>query len=132
MNNPLRNILDQYKNVQLKVPNKSVSTETILDEFIALSSFTNVNFLDLNFTNVSFDSSFFDDYSFENCNFDTTLFRDASFLNCNFKNWCLKNFNFIKANFEDETVRFELELKLKHRQTRLVQDYLFQNQLDIF
>lgn len=31
---------------------------------------------------------------------------------------------------KDETVRFELELK--HRQTRLVQDYLFQNQLDIF
>ena len=31
---------------------------------------------------------------------------------------------------KDETVRFELELK--HRQTRLVQDYLFQNQLDVF
>ena len=31
---------------------------------------------------------------------------------------------------KDETVRFELELK--HRQTRLVQDYLFQNQLDMF
>lgn len=31
---------------------------------------------------------------------------------------------------KDETVRFELELK--HRQTRLVQDYLFQNQLDLF
>jgi len=29
-----------------------------------------------------------------------------------------------------ETVRFELELK--HHQTRLVQDYLFQNQLDMF
>ena len=31
---------------------------------------------------------------------------------------------------KDETVRFELELK--HRQTKLVQDYLFQNQLDMF
>ena len=34
------------------------------------------------------------------------------------------------TNKKDETVRFELELK--HRQTRLVQDYLFQNQLDMF
>lgn len=31
---------------------------------------------------------------------------------------------------KDETVRFELELK--HRQTKLVQDYLFNNQLDVF
>jgi len=31
---------------------------------------------------------------------------------------------------KDETVRFELELK--YRQTKLVQDYLFQNQLDMF
>ena len=31
---------------------------------------------------------------------------------------------------KDETVRFELELK--HRQTKLVQDYLFQNKLDMF
>lgn len=31
---------------------------------------------------------------------------------------------------KDKTVRFELELK--HRQTKLVQDYLFQNQLDMF
>ena len=31
---------------------------------------------------------------------------------------------------KDETVRFELELK--HHQTKLVQDYLFENQLDIF
>ena len=31
---------------------------------------------------------------------------------------------------KDETLRFELELK--HRQTKLVQDYLFQNQLDMF
>ena len=30
----------------------------------------------------------------------------------------------------DESVRFELELK--HRQTKLVQDYLFENQLDVF
>lgn len=31
---------------------------------------------------------------------------------------------------KDETVRFELELK--HRQTKLVQNYLFTNQLDVF
>ena len=31
---------------------------------------------------------------------------------------------------KDQSVRFEIELK--HRQTKLVQDYLFQNQLDIF
>ena len=30
---------------------------------------------------------------------------------------------------KDQRVRFEIELK--HRQTKLVQDYLFQNQLDI-
>ena len=31
---------------------------------------------------------------------------------------------------KDQIVRFEIELK--HQQTKLVQDYLFQNQLDIF
>ena len=31
---------------------------------------------------------------------------------------------------KDQSVRFEIELK--HRETKLVQDYLFQNQLDIF
>ena len=31
---------------------------------------------------------------------------------------------------KDQNVRFEI--KLKHRQTKLVQDYLFQNQLDVF
>ena len=31
---------------------------------------------------------------------------------------------------KDERVRFEIELK--HRQTKLVQDYLFTNQLDVF
>jgi hypothetical protein len=31
---------------------------------------------------------------------------------------------------KDQNVRFEIELK--HRQTKLVQDYLFQNQLDVF
>ncbi len=52
MNNQLKNIMDQYKNGQLKVRNESFSTETILDGFLALSSFTNVNFLDLNLTQV--------------------------------------------------------------------------------
>ena len=101
MNNKFKNMIDQHKNGQTKFCNESFSAETILDEFIGLSSFTNVNFLDLNLTNVDFDSSFFDDCSFENCNFDTTLFRDASFLNCNFKNCSLKNCNFIKAEFEE-------------------------------
>ena len=101
MKNQLKNIIDEYKNGQLKVRNKSFSTETILDECIALSFFINVNFLDLNFTKVNFDSSFFDDCSFENCNFDTTLFRNASFLNCNFKNCSLKNCNLVKADFEE-------------------------------
>jgi hypothetical protein len=40
MNNQLKNIIDQYKNGQLKVRNESFSTETILDRFLALSSFT--------------------------------------------------------------------------------------------
>lgn len=31
---------------------------------------------------------------------------------------------------KDQGVRFEL--KLKHRQTKLVQDYLFNNQRDVF
>ena len=31
---------------------------------------------------------------------------------------------------KNETVHFELELR--HRQTRLVQDYLFQNKVDMF
>ena len=52
MNKQLKNIMDQYKSGQLKVGNESFSTETILDGFLALSSFTNVNFLDLNLTNV--------------------------------------------------------------------------------
>ena len=105
MNNKFKNIMDQYRNGQLKVRNESFSTETILDGFLALSSFTNVNFLDLNLTNVDFDSSFFDDCSFENCNFDGTVFRDATFLNCKFKNCSLKNCNFVKAEFEE--IKFE-------------------------
>lgn len=35
-----------------------------------------------------------------------------------------------KVYQKDQRVRFEIELK--HRETKLVQDYLFQNQLDIF
>ena len=103
MNKEFKNLMDQYKNGQLKVRNESFSTETILDGFLALSSFTNVNFLDLNFTNVDFDSSFFDECSFENCSFDRTFFREATFINCNFKNCSLKNCNFIKAEFEKIT-----------------------------
>ena len=36
----------------------------------------------------------------------------------------------IRVYKKDQRVRFEIELK--HRQTKLVQDYLFNNQLDIF
>ena len=101
MNNQFKNIIDQYKNGQLQVRNQIFSTETILDGFLVLSSFTNVNFLDLKLTNVDFDSSFFDNCSFENCNFDGTAFRDATFGNCKFKNCLLKNCNFVKAEFEE-------------------------------
>ena len=97
MNNKFKNMIDQHKKGQLKVRNKSFSAETVLDEFIELSSFTNVNFLDLNLTNTKFTLSYFDDCSFENCNFDGTAFRDATFLNCKFKNCSLKDCSFVKA-----------------------------------
>jgi len=38
--------------------------------------------------------------------------------------------NYYRVYQKDQKVRFEIELK--HRQTKLVQDYLFQNQLDVF
>ena len=53
-------------------------------------------------------------------------FPDGKMLKINRRN----NSRHYRVYQKDETARFELELK--HGQTRLVQDYLFQNQLDIF
>ena len=103
MNNQLKNIIDQYKNSQLKVRNKSFSAETILDEFIGLSSFTNVNFLDLNLTNVDFDSSFFKECLFKNCIFESTSLQDAEFENCNLINCQIKNCNLTRVDFTETT-----------------------------
>jgi uncharacterized protein YjbI with pentapeptide repeats len=92
MNNQLKNIIDQYKNGQLKVRNESFSTETILDRFLALSSFTNANFLDLNLTNVDFDSSFFDDCSFEKA--ERESLSKAWFESCHFSETNFNGFDF--------------------------------------
>jgi hypothetical protein len=53
-------------------------------------------------------------------------FPDGKMLKVNRRN----NSRHYRVYQKDETVRFELELK--HRQTKLVQDYLFENQLDVF
>lgn len=53
-------------------------------------------------------------------------FPDGKMLKINRRN----NSRHYRVYQKDETVRFELELK--HRQTKLVQDYLFENQLDVF
>jgi hypothetical protein len=53
-------------------------------------------------------------------------FPDVKMLKVNRRN----NSRHYRVYQKDETVRFELELK--HRQTKLVQDYLFDNQLDVF
>jgi hypothetical protein len=53
-------------------------------------------------------------------------FPDGKMLKINRRN----NSRHYRVYQKDETARFKLELK--HGQTRLVQDYLFQNQLDIF
>jgi len=104
MNKELKNVIDQYKNGRLEtqnfqIRNESFSTAAVLDESLELSSFRNVNLLDLNFTNVDFASSFFTECSFKNCIFDKTLFRDAEFKNCSLKNCCLRNCNLIKVYF---------------------------------
>jgi len=82
MNKELKNVIDQYKNGRLEtqnlqIHNKSFSTGAVSDEFLELSSFRNVNLINLHFTNVDFASSFFSECSFKNCIFDRTLFRDA-------------------------------------------------------
>ena len=53
-------------------------------------------------------------------------FPDGKLLKVNRRN----NSRHYRVYQRDESVRFELELK--HRQTKLVQDYLFDNQLDVF
>ena len=53
-------------------------------------------------------------------------FPDGKMLKVNRRN----NSRHYRVYQKNETVRFELELK--HRQTKLVQDYLFKNQLDVF
>jgi hypothetical protein len=53
-------------------------------------------------------------------------FPDGKMLKINRRN----NSRHYRVYQKNETVRFELELK--HRQTKLVQDYLFKNQLDVF
>ena len=53
-------------------------------------------------------------------------FPDGKILKVNSRN----NSVHYRVYQKDQSVRFEIELK--HRETKLVQDYLFQNQLDIF
>jgi hypothetical protein len=53
-------------------------------------------------------------------------FPDVKMLKVNRRN----NSRHYRVYQKDESVRFELELK--HRQTKLVEDYLFENQLDVF
>ena len=53
-------------------------------------------------------------------------FPDVKMLKVNRRN----NSRHYRVYQKDESVRFELELK--HRQTKLVEDYLFDNQLDVF
>ena len=53
-------------------------------------------------------------------------FPDGKMLKVNRRN----NSLYYRVYQKDQDVRFELEFK--HRQTKLVQDYLFNNQLDVF
>ena len=53
-------------------------------------------------------------------------FPDGKILKVNRRN----NLVYYRVYQKNERVRFELELK--HRKTKLVQDYLFQNKLDVF
>jgi|TARA_B110000046_G_scaffold157343_1_gene168634 hypothetical protein len=86
---------------------------------------------DLNHTSKSFDGFLVDSRS-KIQNYTTTRhirlqdFPDGKILKVNRRN----NSVHYRVYQKDQSVRFEIELK--HRQTKLVQDYLFQNQLDIF
>ena len=85
---------------------------------------------DLNYTSKSFDEFLIDSRN-KIQNYTTTRhirlqdFPDGKILKVNRRN----NSVHYKVYQKDQNVRFEIELK--HRQTKLVQDYLFQNQLDI-
>lgn len=85
----------------------------------------------LNQTNKSFDEFLVDSRSHIQDHTNTKYiklqdFPNGKMLKINRRN----NSRHYRVYQKDETVRFELELK--HRQTRLVQNYLFQNQLDMF
>ena len=86
---------------------------------------------DLNHTSKLFDA-FLVDLRSQIQNHTTTRhirlqdFPDGKILNVNCKN----NSVHYRVYQKDQRVRFEIELK--HRQTKLIQDYLFKNQLDIF
>ena len=86
---------------------------------------------DLNHTSKSFDGFLVDSRS-KIQNYTTTRhirlqdFPDGKILKVNRRN----NSIHYRVYQKDQSVRFEIELK--HRETKLVQDYLFQNQLDIF
>ena len=110
MNNKFKNMIDQYKNGQTKSCNESFSAETILDGFLELSSFTNVNFLDLNLTNVNFDSNFFDNCSFEKAErgrFSKAWFESCHFIETNF-NWNLTFPTLFCLNFINLHWNYEL------------------------
>lgn len=86
---------------------------------------------DLSHTNKSFDKFLVDSRSHIQDHTNTKYiklqdFPNGKMLKINRRN----NSRHYRVYQKDETVRFELELK--HRQTRLVQNYLFQNQLDMF
>jgi hypothetical protein len=86
---------------------------------------------DLNHTSKLFDAFLVDSRS-QIQNHTTTRhirlqdFPDGKILKVNRRN----NSVHYRVYQKDQRVRFEIELK--HRQTKLIQDYLFQNQLDIF
>lgn len=86
---------------------------------------------DLNQTSKSFDG-FLVDCRSKIQNYTTTRhirlqdFPNGKILKVNRRN----NSVHYRVYQKDQSVRFEIELK--HRETKLVQDYLFQNQLDIF
>ena len=86
---------------------------------------------DLNHTSKLFDAFLVDSRS-QIQNHTTTRhirlqdFPDGKILKVNRRN----NSVHYRVYQKDQRVRFEIELK--HRQTKLIQDYLFKNQLDIF
>ena len=90
---------------------------------------------DSNHTSKSFDGFLVDSRS-KIQNYTTTRhirlqdFPDGKILKVNRRNNSVHYRVYHRVYQKDQSVRFEIELK--HRQTKLVQDYLFQNQLNIF